>query len=157
MSSFSFLPLLLFLRHCNYRLTSIIAWDRLPLPPTGYQAMLRFLVGLRKFLLRHLLLPRPYFLRRKYLLDSPQPFTGRYNVARWQVHPWYVKPSFQDLWGLRAWLRWARGGALPGHWDDKFLPAGYRLREVGPAQQIGKGETEMNEMIETLKAKCCHC
>jgi len=79
--------------------------------------------------------------------------TCRYSVAHWQAHPWYAEGPFKDIFGPGAWLRWVRGCAPPERRHKKFLPEGYRLREVGPPQQGTKGEIEMDQTIEALKAK----
>jgi hypothetical protein len=115
------------------------------------------MIAVRKFIIRHLCLPRPYFLRRRHLLDHPDPQTGRYNVARWRVHPWYARPSsssFKSLWVIGDWLRWVRGGPLsPPPSENKFLPEGYKIREVEPPQFAGKGGKEMDEIEETLRGR----
>jgi hypothetical protein len=112
------------------------------------------MIATRKFIVRHLCLPRPYFLRRRHLLDHPNPKTGRYNVARWRVHPWYARPSsFKNLWGIGNWLRWMRGSPPLPLPSEKFLPEGYKIREVGPPQFTGKGGEEMDEIEETLKGR----
>ncbi|KAK3342022.1 hypothetical protein B0T25DRAFT_574333 [Lasiosphaeria hispida] len=109
----------------------------LPCPPPYYKAAFHGMITIRKFVIRHLCLPRPYFLRRRHLLDHPDSQNGRYNVARWRVHPWYAQPpsfSFKSLWDIRGWLRWMHGGPPPpGQTENKFLPAGENLGQNSEA------------------------
>ncbi|ROV88637.1 hypothetical protein VMCG_10311 [Cytospora schulzeri] len=81
-------------------------------PPRRWgESFLKAAVFVRKLVLRHLLPPRPYFLRRVYNAEKPDVKTGRYQIARWQVHPWYARTSSMDRWGPRAWLGWLSGSA----------------------------------------------
>lgn len=122
---------------------------RHPCPSPYHEAVAHTVIAIRKFVIRHLCLPRPYFLRRRHLLDHSDPQTGRYHVARWRVHPWYTRPSFGSDWGIRGWLGWMRGGQT----ENKFLPAGYEIREVGPQWFVGKGEEEMDKIEEMLRGR----
>ncbi len=125
-----------------------------PAPPL-FETIFSHLITLRKTLLRHFFLPRPYFRRRKYIVEHPDPSTGRYHVARWRGHPWYATPSWKDRWGLKAWISWVRGGGSANVvvGDPKFIPEGYLIREVGPSASVGRGEREMDETIGLLKTR----
>jgi len=37
--------------------------------------------------------------------------------------------------------------------ENKFLPAGYKIREVGPQQFSGKGGEEVDELEEALRGR----
>ncbi|KAI1120353.1 hypothetical protein F5Y10DRAFT_258617 [Nemania abortiva] len=63
---------------------------RIPHPPPIYQTAFTPLISLRKILLRHCFLPRPYFFRHRYIEENPDPLTQRYHVSRWRYHPWYA-------------------------------------------------------------------
>lgn len=116
--------------------------------------MLVILVEIRKFALRNLFLPRPYFLRVKWFTDS-DPQTGRSNFLQYVAYPWYIKPSFSTRWGWKAWLLRMVGGTIPG--DEQCYPAGYRICDLGPITLVGEGEEEMNKTRRELTAKRAAC
>jgi hypothetical protein len=112
------------------------------------------MIALRKHVLRYLSPPRPYFLRRVYNAEMPDPVTGRYQSQRWLGRPWYFKMSLFDRWGPAAWLLWANGHAGHKVLDDvKFMPEGYLIGDVGPANHVGKGHDEMRDNISALGLK----
>ncbi|KAK3368823.1 hypothetical protein B0T24DRAFT_595631 [Lasiosphaeria ovina] len=123
----------------------------LPPPPAYYDTIFRVTVAVRKFVVRHLCLPRPHWLRMRHLLDGPDPHTGRYHVARWIAHPWYAR---RGRWSPRAWLRWARGRVEE---ENRFHAEGYKIREVGPARLVGKGGDEMDEIEQSVRASRGAC
>lgn len=100
---------------------------------------------LRKLYLCHLALPRPFFMRKRYIAAAPNPHTGRFNSFRYRAYPWYIKPKLSKRWGLKAWQIWMVGGTLPGDHGDKYHPEGYLISEVGPEYQKGQGEKQMSE------------
>jgi hypothetical protein len=123
-------------------------------PPPSYTILLNTLVEIRKFLLRHFFLPRPYRWRAKWFTD-PDPQTGRINFCRYVAHPWYIRPSLSMRWGWKAWVLWLVGGALPG--NPEYRPGGYLIRELGPTALEGKGELEMEEASRELRARRAGC
>lgn len=94
-----------------------------------------------------------YFLRRVYNAETPEAVTGRYQTARWKVHPWYSRTTALDRWGPISWLSWLSGGAKVDLGDPKFMPEGYNIRDVGPAGEVGRGRTGMEEIVRGLHAK----
>ncbi len=88
----------------------------------------------------------------KVVADAPNPVSGLYNIHKYVVHPWYVKPSFGQRWGMKAWMvRWFGTGIVPGDLDEIYRPQGYDIRTVGPAAQEGKGIEEMEVNVEKLR------
>lgn len=126
---------------------------RLPSPPTYCKRIFELLISVRRFALRYAVPPRPYFLRRIYNVDNPDPSTGRYQIATWRVYPWYARPSLLDRWGPTAWLAWITGVGYVDMTAKDYVPQGYLLREIGPGSQIGKGEKEMDATMENLAMK----
>ncbi|KAI3322672.1 hypothetical protein HD806DRAFT_544693 [Xylariaceae sp. AK1471] len=127
---------------------------RIPAPPQGLALAFDFIISLRKYVLRYAFLPRPYFLRRVYNAEIPDPVTGRYQSQRWLGRPWYLKVSLFDRWGPVAWMLWANGNASNKIFDDiKFIPEGYLISDVGPANRVGKGHEEMRDNISALGLK----
>lgn len=131
----------------------MLNFPRLPPPPHSGEILLKAIMFVRKLVLRHLLPPRPYFLRRVYNAEKPDAVTGRYQIARWQVHPWYHRTSAMDRWGPRAWLWWSSGSIKVDLRDPKFMPQGYQIRDVGPAGEVGNGRSFMKEAVINLQAK----
>ena len=84
---------------CEFRLTLN---HRYPQSPAIYHAVVNSILNVRKLLLRHLMLPRPYFLRSQWIEATPQDPNGHYFLFDYLAHPWYVKPSFMHRWGPRA-------------------------------------------------------
>ena len=122
-----------------------MTWRRLPKPKQRYYTILNTFMTLRKLYLRHLALPRPFLMRKRYIVDAPNPHTGRFNSFRYRAYPWYVKPKLSKRWGIKAWQIWMVGGTLPGDDGAKYHPEGYLISEVGPEYQKGKGEKQMSE------------
>ncbi|KAK3318089.1 hypothetical protein B0H66DRAFT_478055 [Apodospora peruviana] len=131
---------------------------KLPSPPSHSKTIFSLLISARKLALRYAVPPRPYFLRRIYNVDDPDPSTGRYQAVTWRVYPWYARPSFRDRWGPGAWLAWIMGGEYVDLTAKDYVTEGYMIREVGPVSQIGKGEKDMNATVEKLtKADPARC
>lgn len=107
------------------------------------------MLGIRKFFLRYLALPRPYFLRPVRFSDQQNEY-GRFFTSEWDAAPYYVKPTLWNRWGPTAWLTWVLGHPLPGDEGDKYYPKGYYIPEVGPKYQEGKGIEQMKEMRKRL-------
>ncbi|KAI9841757.1 MAG: hypothetical protein M1837_000418 [Sclerophora amabilis] len=115
-----------------------------PAPPAHYVTLTMTFLRVRKFIMRHLMPPRPTFLRRHDLHDTADPQTGRYTFRNFLDHPWYVKPSFLGRWGVGSWFTRLLGGTLPGGEGGGFFrPQGYAIGELGPMryEKMGKRET----------------
>ena len=116
--------------------------------PAAYRVV-HGLVSLRQFVLRHLTLPR-FFPVVEF---SQDPKTGRYHHNNYQVHPFYVKPSFWNRWGLGAWTTWALGGIVPGGANGgQYMPEGYFFDEVGPERKKGVGQKELAAWEKKIEA-----
>jgi len=113
-------------------------------PPQPIQACVQGVLSLRRLFIRHLCLPRPYFLRY-LLLSDPDKETGRIHLRSYQAEPWYVKPSPFTRTSLQAWLAWARGLPVPGDQGDRFQPQGFLHHEIGPRNMAGKGLSEFEK------------
>lgn len=123
-------------------------------PPYVLELVFNSMITLRKYIIRYACPPRPYFLRRVYNCEQPDPNTGRYQSQRWLGRPWYVKTSIADRWGLPAWMLWMNGTASTTVFDEKsFMPEGYSIEDVGPDVHVGKGRQEMRGTVSVLKSK----
>ncbi|KAK5629002.1 hypothetical protein RRF57_004717 [Xylaria bambusicola] len=126
----------------------------IPEPSYRLELAFRSLITLRKFILRYASPPRPYFLRRVYNCERPDPNTGRYQSQRWLGRPWYVKTSLLDRWGLPAWMLWMNGTSSSTVFNNEnFIPEGYLIEDVGPASHVGKGHEEMRDTLSALSSK----
>lgn len=118
-------------------------YTRIKEPGTFFTTTLSAVLQARKYFIRYLLLPRPYWLRKRWFSSEPDKATGKYHPARAIAHPWYIAPSVYSRWGPMAWITWLSGKPLPGDGGDKYEPEGYLLAEVGPSALKGKGGAEM--------------
>ncbi|KAJ5732694.1 hypothetical protein N7493_004175 [Penicillium malachiteum] len=75
-------------------------------------------VILRKFLIKHFLLPRPHFLRSRWLTSEPDP-SGRYHFLQYIGHPWYINPTFTRRWNFNSWVLWLTGGYVPSKYHPE--------------------------------------
>lgn len=122
----------------------------LPTPSRGYYTLLHILISIRKQVLLHLTLPR-----RKPKKRLPVPTSsGRFHTRKYTHHPWYIKPTLKNRWGLKAWLSWLQGGVLPGdpRHGDKYFPQGFAISELGPMSMINTGSKEMERDKEVLRS-----
>lgn len=98
------------------------------------------------------MLPRPYFLRKRWIPEHPDPKTGRYHSLRYRAHPWYIQEKTYSMWHPFTWLRkFTRHSA-----EHNYMPEGYVISEVGPEALRGKGAEEMEKQkqrMESLKAR----
>ncbi|MCJ1362835.1 hypothetical protein MMC16_001941 [Acarospora aff. strigata] len=117
------------------RIVTVFLDDRLrkammfPESPSVYHVSLNSVFYMRKCFLRYLALPRPEFLRKKYIPSKPNPKTGRYNAVEYLSHPWRK---------------------LPGDDGNKYAPEGYAFADIGPKSFQGKGRAEMEETLIRL-------
>ncbi|KAL4936640.1 hypothetical protein BDV06DRAFT_233243 [Aspergillus oleicola] len=120
-------------------------------PPPSIQAtFLSTLLTLRRFAMRWLALPRPYFLRYTTFTEH-QTVDERIFITQWDGAPYYVKPTLWNRWGPGAWYTWALGRPLPGDEGDKYHPDGYLISDVGPKYFEGKGRKVQVEGEEKLR------
>lgn len=118
-------------------------------PSWIYRFIFSSLIGTRKFFLRHLSLPRPYFLRSDIFTDEPNEY-GRFYVRVWVAAPYYVRPTFLNRWGPGAWISRMLGLPLPGDEDDKYYPNGYDTADLGPKYFEGKGRKSVQDIKDEL-------
>ncbi|KAI1499035.1 hypothetical protein F5X99DRAFT_298089 [Biscogniauxia marginata] len=105
---------------------------------------------IRKFVLRYLMLPRFSYLNR---LTDPDPKTGRMHERyTYGNFPFYVKPTFWNRWGPKAWAVWLYGGKLPGDDPEEFMPEGYTFADLGPRNRAGMGVEEMEADVKKMMA-----
>ncbi|KAF6831322.1 hypothetical protein CMUS01_07395 [Colletotrichum musicola] len=102
---------------------------------------------LRRFVVRHLTLPR--FIPVLYFSD-PHPKTGRIVHYDYLVDPWYNPADFWSRWGPTALATRLMGGIVPG--PEKHMPQGFLFEDIGPKDKVGKGIEEMAAGVEELKA-----
>jgi len=121
--------------------------------PQHYFTLLGAFFATRSWIVRHLLPPRPEFLRKRFVTadEDPDPETGKYHVLHWNDVPWYVKPTFWNRQSPGALLTRLTGGVVPG--DPAYLPGGYLASELGPENFRGKGDAEMEKARAELREK----
>lgn len=113
--------------------------------------MFSSILSIRRFVLRYLALPRPYYFRLSSITEEYDE-NGRVFFKEWDGAPYYVKPTIWNRWGPGAWMTWALGRPLPGDEGDKYYPRGYNIPDVGPKYFEGKGRKSMEGTIEELNA-----
>lgn len=125
-------------------------------PPAIYLKLVNAIFGLRKFISRNLLPPRPYAFRVVLVTDQPDLKTGRYFMTEYETEPWYVKPTFTARYSPFAWLRWVAGKPYPN--GKNYKPQGYNIFEVGPEKLEGKGIEECkatrDRLMEGDRGRC---
>ena len=104
----------------------------------------------RKLIVRYLALPRPAFMRKKYIPSNPDPNSDRYNALEYLSYPWYVRPTLARRWGPRSWLTRLTGRKLPGDDGNRYAPEGWTNMELGPEARKGKGTESMMKDRERL-------
>ncbi|PGH11082.1 hypothetical protein AJ80_07270 [Polytolypa hystricis UAMH7299] len=107
-----------------------------------YSFIFSSIFSIRKFLLRHFFLPRPFFMPYSRIDKEPSA-EARHFISVWEGAPFYVKPTFLRRWGPGAWITWILGNPLPGDEGDAFYPQGYRIGDVGPKKFEGKGQEQV--------------
>jgi hypothetical protein len=123
---------------------------RYPRPPKIYFQVIERVLAVRKYVLKHIALPRPDFLRHKSLEDRPDG-QGRRAFVKYDADPFYVRPTLWNRWGPSAWLSRLLGLPLPGDNDHAYHPEGYLIPEIGPDTFLGKGMAEADETIARLQ------
>lgn len=124
------------------------------LPEPGISAATFIYASLwaRRFVLRHLSLPRLVRLQRHDESTDSADAPLRLNWS-YGNYPFYIQPTLWNRWGPKAWAVWAYGGTLPGDDPDEYLAGGYRFADLGPRNRMGKGEDEMARDFARLRAK----
>ncbi|OQD89543.1 hypothetical protein PENANT_c002G08382 [Penicillium antarcticum] len=120
-------------------------------PPTPFwSTVFSILLTTRKLFLRHLMPPRPNFLRYQSFTEEPDE-DERFFLTKWEAAPYYVKPTLWNRWGPTAWLTWALGRPVPGDEGDKYSPTGYSISDLGPKGLEGKGKKELEDFLAQMK------
>ena len=115
---------------------------KLATPPTNLaRSFLCFLLALRKYFVRHLMLPRYSTLQ----VFGEENSAGYRPMLFWEIEPWYVASSKHCNWLYRTYTRLF---GLPVAGDAKFRPEGYRLQEIGPKHLEGKGGEEVMSFVK---------
>ncbi|KAJ5018256.1 Mycophenolic acid synthesis protein B [Colletotrichum sp. SAR 10_99] len=124
--------------------------------PSDFQfSVFNAIMNTRRWVLRHLCLPRPKWWTNPMLKDIDKK-TCRYYLPTYLAHPYYVKPTFYSRWGPAAIYSRLIGGRLPGDEGTKYHPDGYLIPEVGPDSQRGKGKEYMDMTKERIsQARGC--
>ncbi|TKX26875.1 hypothetical protein C1H76_1031 [Elsinoe australis] len=136
-------------------IVSIVAGPRLrkammlAAPPEWFERSLLSVLTIRKYVLRFLALPR--ISRKFYIPDAPES-NGRYSAKEYLSHPWYVKPTFERRWGLKAWFTWIIGRKLPGDDGNCYNPEGYVIKELGPSSVRDKGADYMKKDLSRMSS-----
>lgn len=114
-------------------------------PPAAFTSLLGVLLTLRKYFVRHLMLPRYSTLQ----VFGNEDAAGFRAMSFWEIEPWYV-PSSRGLSWL--YLVCIRLFGLPMAGDEKFRPEGYKLHEIGPKHLEGKGGDEVLHFVKSNEA-----
>lgn len=139
------------------RAVSVLVGERirkammLPKPSPVYTKSIHGFFRLRKVLLRYFTLPRSLIFRKDYISANPNPETGQFSSKEYLYHPWYVYPTFKRRWGPRAWVTRLPGRELPGDDGNRYIPEGYKIPDLGPLPQRGKGMEGMQRTESWLE------
>ncbi|KAL1890057.1 hypothetical protein Sste5346_008493 [Sporothrix stenoceras] len=124
-------------------------------------------LAMRRFVLRHLALPR--FGVYRVASENADPVTGRVKLNEYITHPWYNAPTVWNRWGPMAILMRLAGGALPGDTrvdgedvrlkgresevkgGSTYLPEGFLVSDLGPFNFMGQGKDETESEMERLR------
>lgn len=104
------------------------------------QSFLHVLLAMRKYFVRHLMLPRYTTLQ----VFGEENASGYRPMMFWEIEPWYVASPKSGSW-LHS--MYSRVFGLPLAGDAKFRPEGYRLPGIGPKHLEGKGEDEILSFV----------
>ncbi|KAH8592436.1 hypothetical protein B0O99DRAFT_517537 [Bisporella sp. PMI_857] len=137
-------------------MVAVIMGDRLraamiyPIPSKPYFQCASIVFAVRKFILRHLCLPR---YKESTQIGDQDPKTGRYYLSTYLARPFYNKPTFLNRWGPEGWLVRLLGGVVPGSEGKRYEPDGYLISEVGPDRFRDKGVKETDAYEAKLNAE----
>ena len=107
-------------------------------PPQWLITLTHLILDLRKYMLRFLSLPRPFFLAAKGTTEARSK-DGRFFLLNQDSAPWYIKPTLWNRYGPSTWMTRLMGLPLPGDDGNRYSPKGYTITEVGPDNLRGKG------------------
>ena len=127
------------------RLREAIMFER---APASYVSFFEGFMHLRRLYLRHLALPRPWFMTKRFVTKEPDK-TGRRYILTWDTEPTYVKPTLWNRWGPGALVNLMTGVPRPG--DEGMYPEGFEIKTAGPAVFAGKGSKDMEMTMERLR------
>lgn len=119
-------------------------------PSAGYFTLVNTALGIRRFILRYLSLPRPNLFRRQRCSKADSA-TSKYHFLNYQAHPFYVKPGFLNRYSPLALIMAALGHDVPGDKSGEYFPEGYNIEDIGPKNMLGKGSEEMLTTFEILR------
>lgn len=122
--------------------------DAFKLPPQRTPLVhnfLCFLLAVRKYFVRYLMLPRYSTMQ----VFGEENAAGYRPMMFWEIEPWYVASSKNCNWIYSAYTRFF---GLPMAGDAKFRPEGYKLQEIGPKHLEGKGGEEIMSFVRDNKA-----
>ncbi|KAH0562356.1 hypothetical protein GP486_002947 [Trichoglossum hirsutum] len=115
----------------------------------SYLTFIRTFNSIRKFVLLRLTLPRVRPKKRLPIAAS----SGRIHARRYNIQPWYVKPTIVSRCGPAAWRTWLQGGVLPGDQGDKYFPQGFIASELGPTTLRECGKEKMEAERQRLESE----
>jgi hypothetical protein len=108
-------------------------------------SVLNFGLVVRKYFVRHLMLPR--YSTLQVFGEANQ--AGYRPMLFWEIEPWYVASSKSCSWLYAAYTRFF---GLPIASDAKFKPEGYKLQEIGPKHLEGKGGEQVLSFVKANEA-----
>ena len=111
----------------------------------------------RRFVLRHLALPRFAPLRRHHPrgCESPDRVDAPISTSEsYGNYPFYVRPTVWNRWlSPLAWGLRLKGGALPGDDPAEYMSRGFRFDELGPRARMGQGKAEMERDVARMRER----
>jgi len=108
-------------------------------------------MDIRKHVVQYMMLPRPYFLRKRWIPEYPDPQTGRYHALRYRAYPWYIPLKIFSFWHPSTWSVRITRRPQPRDIAQRYMPEGYLINEVGPDALRGKGAEDMEEQRQRLE------
>jgi hypothetical protein len=125
-----------------------------PPPPQWAQSLIDGTLYVRKLALKHLILPRPHFLRVEVVSREANE-AGRYQLLYYSAEPWYIAANLRNRYGFQAWFKWFAGKPIPG---AKYKSEGYLIPQVGPKAMEGRGikefELTRDQLMKAERSGC---
>lgn len=118
-----------------------------------YSAPMIAALTVRKFLLRHLALPRPESWRKRVVPVKANARTGRFNSVEYLSYPWYVQPTISARYGPRSWAARLLRRKIPGDDGNIYNPEGWTFAEIGPNRQKNQGTDFMKDQELRLRSQ----
>lgn len=110
------------------------------------RTVLNFGLVVRKYFVRHLMLPRYSTLQ----VFGETNETGYRPMMFWEIEPWYVASSKGCSWLYSVYTRLF---GLPMAGNAKYRPEGYKLQEIGPKYLEGKGGDSVISFVTKNEAR----